>query len=300
MWINKFFFTSPANRIYIIPTFDGIKLITVNLLLLILGLTYANNFVLLFNFLLFCIFLSTMFYTNYNLQGIRVVEAEVLPRHANEPGTLKLFFQTKSKLGHYFISAKFFINGEEIISPLFNIEKTNLTYSMTIPKMTRGLKKITRVEISTKFPFHLFKSFTYSNISTEFIIYPARINHEYQNGQDQQASGSDLDDFKIRNYQIGDSPNRIIWKKASGIELLVRDHDLSQIQNIIFRVEDLKGEALEQHLSEIVESLYRCSFSKISFGIETSQKLITASEFDSKHLERCLSLLGVIENKNES
>ena len=168
-----------AEQLYIIPTLDGLKLVLLNLILLIIGLVYANNYVLLFNFILFCLFFASMFYTHFNLQGLKLISAKIQPLHACDNGILTLQFKTTSGLGHFFIGIRIKNNLIEIQKHSFSFPPNNGSYKslkvdIPIKATKRGLVTIDRICIETLFPFHLFCCFAYFKPPLVITIYPEK------------------------------------------------------------------------------------------------------------------------------
>ena len=106
-----------AHPIYILPTIDGLKVMALNFILLVMGLIYANNYVLLFNFILFCLFLGSMFYTHFNLSGLTLKNTQFPSMYVNENGVLSLTFNSSNAQGHYFIRPYFKNSKIKILDP---------------------------------------------------------------------------------------------------------------------------------------------------------------------------------------
>ena len=178
---NKISASRIVHRTYIIPTIDGLKVVILNVTLLVIGLVYANNYVLLFNFILFCLFLGSMFYTHFNLSGIILDSVQFPPLHVNEHGTATLHFSTKNAQGHSFIRAYFQSNIFEINNKknTFQIEfGTSTTAFISLKGIKRGTEKIQSLYIETQFPFNFFRCFTFfkinfgfGNFTLIFVIY---------------------------------------------------------------------------------------------------------------------------------
>ena len=177
-FLKEYFYKRASNSqrihpIYILPTADGLKVIILNLILLVMGLVYANNYVLLFNFILFCLFLGSMFYTHFNLSGLTLENAQFPPMHANENGLLNLVFKSTNAQGHYFIRPYFKSSSIKLMDPkkTFPISsKDSTTLSISIQAISRGQVNIQSVYVETLFPFNFFRCFTFFRIDKSCLI----------------------------------------------------------------------------------------------------------------------------------
>ena len=147
--------------VYILPTSDGLKVLALNFLLLIMGLVYANNYVLLFNFVLFCLCLSSMFYSHYNLNKLKLESLRIDPLYDQEWSLCKLYFIGNNH-GHFSLNAKIIgANVEFFSSNNFNINEINRMVEIKIHGLKRGRGHAMAIRIESSFPLNLFRCFTY-------------------------------------------------------------------------------------------------------------------------------------------
>lgn len=211
------------NRQYIYPSLDGIKLFAVNFVLLITGILYQSNFVLIFNFALFSLVLCTMFYTHYHLKGIAIIGCEILPRSAKESATMIFLVKNKTNLEknkiNIYLKAK---KQKKTIDQRFDLAAGEIKkIAIDSYQDKRGKKNFTAF-ISTTYPLGFFKTFIPVEQVT-LITYPEKkLHHELlQRNPSSHLKKNASDDLIIDNYSPGDSPSRIIWKKSEK-ELYVR------------------------------------------------------------------------------
>ncbi|MDO9183974.1 MAG: DUF58 domain-containing protein, partial [Bacteriovorax sp.] len=210
-------------QLYIVPTFDGLKLLVLNFILLVVGLVYANNYVLLFNFVLFCLFLGSMYYTHFNLQGLKLVSAKISPLYTKSSGILTLQFNTTSSLGHFFLRLKINNAHISVMDPLqmfsFNSSSnSSRSFKIDLPIMgiKRGDYKLNRICIETLFPFHLFRCFVFYDPVIHIVVYPEKKNLNIHDTKLlTEEINNEGDDFILRNFQTGDSLKRVHWKKLA-------------------------------------------------------------------------------------
>lgn len=300
--LSEFFYDRASNSrkvhpIYILPTIDGLKVIALNLILLVMGLIYANNYVLLFNFILFCLFLGSMFYTHFNLNGLTLNNAQFPALYVNENGVLSLHFTSTNSQGHYFIrphfkSSKIKINEPSKTFPISSKEKTIVNIS--IQGLARGQENIQTIYIETLFPFNFFRCFTFFRIDQTCLIYPERsdlrLHVEIELAEESREEG---DDFFIREYQVGDSLKRIDWKKlAQTNRWYTRQFQTAQPNPILLVLDKTP---LEDTLKSICFSMHLLHQQNIKYGLKLGQKILISPENSPAHLNHCLRELARYE-----
>lgn len=300
--LKEYFYDRISNSrrvhpIYILPTADGLKVIALNLVLLIMGLIYANNYVLLFNFILFCLFLGSMFYTHFNLNGMALDNAQFSPLYVNENGTLTLNFTSSNAQGHYFIrpyfkSSKIKLNDPSKTFPISSKENTMLNIS--IQGLTRGQETIQTIYVETLFPFNFFRCFTFFKIDQNCLIYPERsdlrLHEEVELVEDSREEG---DDFFIRDYLVGDSLKRIDWKKLAQTGRWYTRQFQTTTPNPILLV--LDKTPLEETLKSICFSIHILHQQNVRYGLKLGQKIFISPENSPRHLNHCLKELARYE-----
>ncbi len=306
-FIDRILTIGKPGQIYIIPTFDGIKLLALNGTLLVIGLVYANNFVLLFNFILFCLFLGSMYYTHFNLRGIEVISVRQSQLHVNETGSIKLALKSSSELGHFFVSCR---PQKSLYAQLdhnfkFSIDKSTDAIEVDIPLLgiKRGIEKVETIVLETLFPFHLFRCFTLFKTPLQIVVYPERKNlNMHSFFPVPETSANQGDDFVLKNYQTGDSLKRVHWKKLAqsnrwySKSIIAPTHTpvILSLDETKIELKD-KGRQIEDQLSSICHDLYRLQSQQIDFGLMINGELITPAK-TTNHLRFCLRVLASYEN----
>lgn len=292
-----------TEQLYIIPTIDGLKLLALNLILLVIGLVYANNYVLLFNFILFSLFMGSMYYTHFNLQGLKLISARMNPIHVGDSGNLTLSFKSSSGLGHHFLGIRFnshFIKiQDKNFSFSFEGELRILKVDIPISATKRGITPAPRICIETLFPFHLFRSFVYFNPHLNFIIYPEKKDyHLHSEKMHTEEKNDEGVDFILKDFKPGDPLKRVYWKKlaqtnrwysknlitpdSAPIVLSLSDNDLTKPE-------------LEKELCSLCYALHKCHSQNLKYGLSLG-KIQIFPDHSYYHLNRCLKALAEYEN----
>ena len=286
-----------VHPIYILPTIDGLKVVALNLILLVMGLSYANNYVLLFNFILFCLFLGSMFYTHFNLSGLKLESVHLPSLHCGESGTTTLIFSTKNSQGNYFIRPYF-------KSRLLSIDDSKQTFpvasglksdiKISIRGLTRGKEKIESIYIESLFPFNFFRCFTFFRIDQECFVYPQRENLSLHDELKlAETDNSEGDDFFLRDYQIGDSLKRVDWKKlAQTNRWYTRQFQAAKPSPVMLV---LNKTPKEETLKSICFALHSLHQQDIRYGIKLGNEVVIHPENSPQHLNHCLRELASYE-----
>lgn len=294
---NRIANSNRAHPLYIIPTIDGLKVVALNITLLVIGLIYANNYVLLFNFILFCLFLGSMFYTHFNLNGLKLESIRIPSLHVNESGMALLHFSTKNSQGHNFIRPYFKNSLLEFINPqqTFNVSNEhNQTIRIAIKGQKRGVEKIHSLYIETLFPFNFFRCFTFFKIEHEILVYPERSNlNEHLVIEQIDHNKEEGDEFILREYQIGDSLKRVDWKKlAQSNRWHTRQFQKANPNPVVLVMED---SSTEESLKSICFALHLLHSQNIKYGIKLGNKITITPANSLHHLNHCLRELATYE-----
>jgi uncharacterized protein (DUF58 family) len=302
---NKILSVGRQGQLYIVPTLDGLKLLALNLILLIVGLVYANNYVLLFNFILFCLFIGSMYYTHFNLQGLKLTSAKINPLHVNETGAISLLFKSKSSLGHHFLNVRLknkLISGEESFSFSMFENVPNQKVEVPIKALNRGVNNLSRINVETKFPFHLFRAFTFFDVGLQVVVYPERLNSALHEKLfiSEEKNGSD-EDYYLKNYVAGDSLKRVHWKKfAQTGKMFSKQLNSSEDLPVVlgFSADNLSKEEKEKELTSICFGLHELHSQNIFYGLtlESENKTyLIEPGLSQYHLTKCLRVLAEYE-----
>lgn len=280
-----------TSKVYILPTWNGIKFIFMNVLLLIIGLLYGNNFILMFNFLLFSLVFCSMIYTHYNLERLSIVSIQIDQAFAQTPTSIQIAFANKSLFDKFEILVRPYNTPKLELESDRNITMRKDTFAMesiTGIFSSRGIQNIEFLRLETTFPFGFFRTFSYHQIDQSFIIYPKPLDSsDYLRKIISLPHGQEDSDIEIKSWHLQDRPNRILWKKI-GKELLTR-HEIpqgSEELNLHY-----SHELSESELSTLTSLVLKLSERKIPFKI-TAPKFEVQSRGKKDQLKDVLRQLG--------
>jgi uncharacterized protein (DUF58 family) len=296
--------SSRPRKIYIIPTIDGLKLLSLNITLLIIGLVYGNNFVLLFNFILFGLFICSMFYTHFNLDGLKLEMLYLSPTYAGENNNLHLFIKTSSSLGHHYINFNLDSKLVQTKDAVFSSDESDtatIKAEIKIKAIKRGVETIQLVRLETLFPFHLFRCISYHPCNLEIIVYPETNNKKlFLETRPHKDETHEPDDFTLRNFEQGDSYSRVDWKKLAQKNIWYTKI-ATKIKNtpVVLQLGDHEAENIEQQISSLATQMRVCQASETPYGLYLISKnepaQIIAPSLSLTHLNRCLRVLAQYE-----
>jgi len=299
---DKVYRLGKQGQLYIVPTLDGLKLLCLNLILLIIGLVYANNYVLLFNFILFCLFIGSMYYTHFNLRSLSLASVKMNPVHAGELTHLSLIFKSHSSLGHHFIGIKVKHPKLKQTEPAFSfsLKENQSTGKIELPLegSIRGVSTLKRITLETYFPFHLFRAFTYFDMNLSVIVYPEKkLIDAYKTIEVADEKTGNEDDFFLKSFYPGDSLRRIHWKKfAQTGKLFTKQLYTTEELPVLlgFSAEDLTPTQKENELCSICFALHELHSAGLHYGLALD-KISVEPGHSHQHLKNCLRALAEYE-----
>lgn len=305
-FLNKLDSLGRSELLYIVPTLDGIKLLALNFTLLVIGLVYANNYVLLFNFILFCLFLGSMFYTHFNLQGLKLISAKLNSIHMGENGLLTLQFKSKSNLGHHFLGLKLRnqiiqLSDKRFTFSLIATNPNTFTVDIPVRGISRGEESLNRVVIETLFPFHLFRCFLYFKPTLSIVVFPKRLDlglHLTSIAAEEKINEGD--DFILNDFKIGDPLKRVHWKKLAQTNRWYSKNLVTpNTRPVMLSLNDKNNPEfnLEDQLSSLAFAIYQLHFQNIKYGLSLGD-LFLAPDHSNIHLNHCLHALAGYESRH--
>jgi len=213
------------HSLYILPTKNGVIFSLVLLLVLFGAINYENSLGFMLSFLLGSLGFLAMFYTHQNINRLTVsvgrAESVFVGQEILFPLTIK---QTVPGIhpNIQLLSEKN-QNSEAQISQAHLIDTEVSECNLPVLATRRGYSEIGRIKIFSEFPLGLFHAWSWLNLDSKCLVYPAPDPHHYPlSFKGEKASGNiindkqGVDDFSgIREYQAGDSPNHMAWKSIA-------------------------------------------------------------------------------------
>lgn len=291
--------TLHRRRIYILPTRLGLVFAAMLLAMLLGSLNYANNLGLALTFLLAGLGLVAMHGCHRNLQGLVVAGAGTEPPYAGQAAGFRFGVSNPSLVPRIDIESG--VRGAVPRIVTVPAEET-ARFTLDLPTRRRGRRRLTRVEVATRYPFGLFRAWSVLYPELECLVYPAPAGRvpapppaPGPSGHQDAARGED--DFAgLKDYHPGDPPRRIAWKAhARGGELLVKEFAGAAAPARIFDLEAVPGRDLEERLGILAQWIDAAHGRAEAFGLRLTGVDIPVAPGDAQR-RRCLAALAVFGN----
>lgn len=289
--------TIPTRRVYILPTRLGLMYSGMLFLMFLGAMNYSNNLALGLTFILASMGLVAMHHCQRNLAGLRIASTITQPVFAGQMAHFVIAIESDSKNSRHEIVAE--VDGS-IATPISIAPASRAIATVEVQSEHRGRLALDHVQISTHYPFGLFRAWTHVYIPMMCVVYPKPAERSEAPPLMQTDIGGALDsqlgdeDFAgLRTFHPGDSPRRIAWKAyARGQELQVKQYSGTAVTSHIFDWDSLSGVGTELRLSSICRWIEDAHAAGRAYGLRMPGVDIAAN-VGIAHRQRCLTLLAL-------
>jgi uncharacterized protein (DUF58 family) len=222
--------------------------------------------------------------------------------HAGENGFIGFSFKSRSSLGHHFLRIKIksaFLEASEQ-SFHFSMKDHQSTAKVDFPVkgIKRGVSELKRITVETRFPFHLFRAFTYFDLNIKTTVYPEKKAEKIHNETALAYEKHDgEDDYTLKSFQPGDSLKRILWKKYAQTGKLITKQ-MASVEELpvmlSFSNEDLSSAEKERELSSLCFAIHLFHSQNMNYGLALQKRTINPGN-SQQHLSDCLGALAEYE-----
>ncbi|MDO6447292.1 DUF58 domain-containing protein [Colwellia sp. 1_MG-2023] len=294
------------NNIFILPTRFGVAFIVFILLLFILGTNYQNNLIIIMCYLFSSLFLTTMFYTYFNMAGLTISATGVYNGFVEE--TLFIPVEISSQN----VKQSFAINFTE--HHKVNLMSVNKPHILNVPVQfnTRGKHTLNRLIIKSEFPLGLFQCWTKLKFDIDVICYPKPLKcvdvtqgvnlddaNKRPNGESShRIKGEDF--YELKPYKIGEPLSHIAWKHVAKGDLWQTKHySQSQSHYNVLSINDMPSHSWENRVSNLCYLVLQYQQAGIEYGLQIPGKVehnIIAINSGENHLKQCLTALAICDS----
>ena len=258
-------------RIYILPTSLGIAFGLMLFAMLLGSLNYANNLGLGLTFLLASLALVAMQACHRNLETLIASEAGTEPPFAGQDAIFQLALANPGRGARCDLEAATMAS---VTDPVSIPAGGEATVNLRVATRRRGWVVLDRVEISTRFPYGLFRAWAVLHPGRRCLVYPRPADSAPPPPPAPGLGGAGAmrrgdDDFAgLKDYHPGDPPRHIAWKAyAKGGELLVKEFSGAAEPVPIFDLEQAAGADLESRLSVMARWIVDAQARGETFGL---------------------------------
>jgi len=287
-------------RIFILPTYFGSIYALTILIMLVGSLNYNNNPAFLLTFMLIAIGLVTTFHTYRNLSLLSFRPVKSIPSFAGH--SVQYWVLVDNHGGNQRFAIELYA-GNESPSIIDVPSNGTSTVHLNLPTHRRGLIPYCVVTVETRFPFGIYRAWSYIKIDASCLVYPKPCNSRslpppspHIHG-DKDSTKLGTDDFLgLKMYHPGDSTKHIHWKAyARNQTLLTKQFSLPESDEIWFDWDNLDGLDIETRLSQITRWIIDAEDDNITYGLRIPGVCIDPSLGD-KHKHICLKALALYQN----
>ncbi len=296
------------NKVYMLPTRNGVILFGAATILLIVGLTYANNLILFNAIGLLLLFSFSSIITHFNLVGVSLLSLEIDSGHADLPVIAKVILQNKTVRTQQNVCVKIVLDsGATLMLSDLTIpaDETNHYRQMT-QVLKRGQYKLSKIILQTNFPLGIFYAWSYpveDHCAHAFYVYPeakgdCRLEECQRHFPHLLNAGQlvDIDEFLYHEEFIAGMPfARVDWKAyAKRGKLLSKKFSYEQIFNGYEVTISLEEKDIEKSLQRASKLIGLCHRYKLWWRLVLPHY---KTEFDVGivHYQKCMKELACYE-----
>ncbi len=280
-------------RIYCMPNRFGFIFFLIFILMLLVGGTYQNNLVFMMAFILLALGLVTIIQTARNIRDLEVVFLEVESDFAGHRSLARVVVRNNGsdtafniKVGVESLKKRRFFrpnlnSGVINTIPAKSLAQIEISYPLESPW---GIYNIDRVDLSTLYPYGLFRTWIIGKKEAEFFIYP-QPSGQQELPVTRSLIGEDFSNHRV--YSVGDSFSRVDWKLlARGRGMYTKEYNSAHEEKIAFEIKELKKHSIEQAMQWI----QLCQENNIEYSLKTD-KISTAFSNSPSHYHQVLKTI---------
>ncbi|MEO5703329.1 MAG: DUF58 domain-containing protein [Gammaproteobacteria bacterium] len=282
-------------RIFILPTRHGMVFSAILLTMLLGSLNYNNSMGFALTFLLAGLGFMAILHTYRNLAHLELSIGKVMPVFAGADAVFTVIIKNSGALARHAVILQ--VRHQQ---PVFaHVAARNLTpVPLAQQAAQRGIMKIERLTLSTRFPLGLFCAWTHLGVEAHCLVYPTpRGERELppppgDKGQYTQGIG-DEDFSGQRHYRAGDNLARVNWKAAArGQGLLIKEFSGAEAGMLWLDWQQFPGLDDEARLSQLCRLVLTADTTGHHFGLRLPGRIVRPGSGDA-HKHACLGALAL-------
>jgi uncharacterized protein (DUF58 family) len=221
--------TVDRRRIYIVPSRFGIALALLLVAMLIAGLNYNSNLALAFGFLMVSLALVAMHHCHRNLLGLEVDLTAEANGFAGGTAAFEFRLRNAAALERCDLEIRL---GEAAATTTGVAARSYQSALVQLPAARRGVRRLERFELRTRYPFGWFRAWTYVQVPLTAFVAPRPHGEQAlpaAAGLAGSAAAAEVrgeEDFSgLRAYEAGMPLKHMAWKVvARGADPAVRTY----------------------------------------------------------------------------
>ena len=290
--------TLERGRIYILPTGLGGAFGLMLFAMLLGSLNYGNNLGLALTFLLGALGVVAMHACHRNLESLVVRAASADPPFAGNDAVFTLALANPGRAPRFDVEAAVAGRAD---APTAVAGGAEASLALRVPTRRRGSVVLERVEVSTRFPYGLFRAWAVLHPVLPCLVYPRPASfappppHSPGREGGGQARRGEDDFAGLKDYHPGDPPRHIAWKAyARSGELLVKEFSGDADAIPVFDFADAPGADLEARLAVLARWIVDAHAHGQAFGLQLPGEDIPPEPGEAQR-RRCLAAIARFE-----
>lgn len=293
--------------------YEGLLFLGGQSIVVLIAMAYANNLSFLFAFLVIGLILVSIVQCGQRIANLRIVQVHPLPIYADSPGEIEVYVHNGDV--ESFVGMDAMIETEagwekpkwkwgpkaKRRGPVLRAKGNATVIAPVFPK-SRGQYKISRVQISSTFPFGIVRLARIFEIEREFFVYPKISGLQawpegggVYAGEGEVGLGKGEDFTGHREYREGESQRHIDWKVyARTNSLYLKEFSGGAEEAVVFDWRNVAGTDSDSVASQLGKWLSEAMTRRIRFGVELPDARIDVGD-GNQHFHRCMQQLAVMK-----
>lgn len=282
-------------RIYVLPTGFGTVFAAMLLVMSVGALNYYNNPALLLTALLASVSVLSMLIAFRNLDGLCLASVQATPCHAGDLLPLEVGFAASPR-DRAALRVDVGAVGQVIAS------RANEPFHavLMLPTERRGLLTLPRIRVWTRWPYGLFRAWSWLNPRTEVLVYPrAEANAVPLPQGSREAALSRVtpqgEEFgALREYRVSDPRRLVAWKASARHDrLLVREPEQLLGQEYVLDFDALPALDMEARIARLTRWVLMAEEARARYTLIVPGRRL-GPDLGSAHARRCLRELAML------
>jgi uncharacterized protein (DUF58 family) len=278
----------------VIPTRQGVMYLVVNLILWLTAINYSNHNILIVALFLLSLLAVSLVMAVRVFRGVELSLGEIRPVFMGQEVRVPIHFKLKRSGDAIPLDIKMELeSGESIVRSLKLQGDESGVEQLCLSPGKRGRYRLVNMQISSSFPFGLFRIRRSFTVSQTFWVYVTPWDEMKNSGVKKTRRGSERgDSVFLRQYRLGDPVRRIHKKSlAMGQNILVKDIEAQAPDSQWLQWDKTPDLATEQRLQVLTRQVLDADRQGKAYGMSLPNKKINPARGES-HKHQCLRLLA--------
>ena len=291
-------------RIYILPTGVGLVYALMTFAMLLGSMNYNNNLSFVLTFLLVSLGLVAMHQCQRNLVDLEIGFAGVEPVFAGQSSEFRIAITNNAKNRRHDLQ----LSAGRVRSRRADLAPgESRVFTLALPTERRGTVRLERFGIRTRYPFELFRAWSWLHMDLDGLVYPAPADDpppppatQSAHGHRQHDARGEEDFAGFRAFHDGDSPRHVAWKAyARSGELLSKQFAGADTSSQWFDFASVPLAGVEERLSVLARWIVDADRTHRDYGLRLPKAAFPPAHGDA-HRHRCLEALALFEAAQEA